>query len=95
MLKGEATRFDLLTKPVDELMVKLETDPALLETGERLTNLKQFLLDVPLELSQKAFKELSRLQFAGKKDILNDMAYCAQIAGRIESTIAPKKKARK
>lgn len=69
-------RFDLLNQPIDELFAKLENDPELLKTGSRLENIKQYLLDIPRELSMKAFVAFSKFQnFHGKNEILNDVTY--------------------
>lgn len=69
-------RFDLLNQPIDELIAKLENDPELLNKDSRLNNLKQYLLDIPRELSMKAFVTFGKLpQFYGKHQILNDAEY--------------------
>jgi hypothetical protein len=73
--KGEV-RFDLLNQPIDELLTKLEILPQLLSSANALDNIKAFLLDIPRELSMKAFTRMSALPtFFGKKEILNDKAY--------------------
>lgn len=69
-------RFDVLNQPLDELVLKLENSPDLLTTTGYLDNIKAYLLDIPRELSTKAFVRLSGLPpFHGKNAILNDAEY--------------------
>lgn len=76
MSNKKEVRLDLLNQPIDELMVKLEQNPDLLSANNFLPNLQQFLLDIPLELSMKAFVALSKLPpFHGKNNLLNDPDY--------------------
>jgi len=73
---AEAVRFDLLNQPIDELMVKLESNPNLLTADGYLDNLKNYLIDVPRELSMKAFVAFGKLKnFYGKNEMLNDIEY--------------------
>lgn len=70
------SRFDLLNQPIDELIVKLESVPDLLSAEGFLDNLKDFLLDIPRELSTKAFTRMSKLApFYGQDGLLNDYEY--------------------
>lgn len=72
----ENVRFDLLNQPIDELMVKLEANPQLLTSNGFLDNLKSYLIDIPKELSTKAFLKFSTLHnFYGKNELLNDPKY--------------------
>jgi hypothetical protein len=80
---GAATRFDYLNRPINELLTKLADDSNLISNDKKLENLKNFLLDIPLELSQCVFKDISKLTFARKNDLLNDMTFCRQIAGKV------------
>ena len=78
MLKenGESVRFDLLNQPIDELIVKIEANPNMLTADKYLDNLKEYLLDIPRELSMKAFVAFGKLKmFHGKNEILNDPEY--------------------
>lgn len=91
----KAMRFDLLNGPLDELLVKLEVSPGLLDKGDRLENLKRYLLDVPYELSMKVFSKMSKMQmFSGKNALLNDPVYVALFAA-VRPELAPLPKARK
>lgn len=72
----ENVRLDLLNQPIDELISKLEDNRLLLSADGFLDNLKQFLLDIPRELSMKAFMRFGTLgNFFGKNDLLNDPKY--------------------
>ena len=78
---GESVRFDLLNQPIDELVVKLETTPDLLSAGKSLQNLKEYLLDIPRELSMKAFVAFGKMKsFHGKNEMLNDIEYVSKFA---------------
>lgn len=69
-------RFDLLNQPIDELFAKLDQNPELLATEHFLGNLKNFLLDIPRELSMKAFVKMTSIkQFYGRHDLINDPEY--------------------
>lgn len=72
-------RMDVLNQPIDELFTKLESNPHLLSADMSIDNLKQFLLDIPIELAMKAFVGLGKIgNFHGKNDLLNDPDYAAQ-----------------
>ena len=69
-------RFDVLNQPLDELLTKLEATPDLLSATGYLENLKEFLLDIPKELSTKVFIKMAKInKFFGKNDIINDINY--------------------
>lgn len=81
MLKesAENIRFDLLNQPIDELLVKLDANTDLLTSDGYLDNLKSYLLDVPRELSMKAFVAFGKMKkFYGKQELLNDPDYVNQ-----------------
>lgn len=79
--KGNKKRFDLLNGPIDELILKLEQSPQLLSADMALENLQQFLLDIPRELSMKAFVKFGTLNsFFGKYEILNEPVYVGKFA---------------
>lgn len=71
----EEVRFDLLNQPIDELLSKLESNPSFLTADKYLDNLKDFLIDVPRELSMKAFVAFGKMNFYGKNEMLNDVEY--------------------
>lgn len=73
-------RFDLLTQPIDELFTKLEANKELLKEKDVLNNVREYLIDIPRELSMKAFVGLGKLQFTGKDAILNDPDYVKKFA---------------
>lgn len=69
-------RFDLLNQPIDELITKLEANPNMLSAAGYLDNIKLYLLDIPKELSTKAFSRMAKIgAFHGKNDLLNDYTY--------------------
>lgn len=77
--KGES-RFDLLNSSTDELILMLKKDGKLLTKNEAyIPNLKQFFLDMPLEMSQKVFKDMESIAFIGRDAFINDKAYVEQI----------------
>lgn len=76
-VKGES-RFDVLNGAVDELLIKLDNNPHLLDES-KLLNLQDFLIDIPLELSQKAFKAMQNKNFAMKDRILNDRNFIDRV----------------
>lgn len=78
MLKenSENVRFDLLNQPIDELLTKLDANPNLLTAANYLDNLKLYLLDIPRELSMKAFVAFGKKKnFFGRNEMLNDPEY--------------------
>jgi hypothetical protein len=77
----EEVRLDFLNQPLKELETKVAADPNFLQ-AEHLDNLKQFLLDIPMELALKTFKTLGDLTFKTKKELLSDADFCAKIAKR-------------
>lgn len=69
-------RFDILNQPMDELFVKLELTPHLLSQADYIDNLKNYLLDIPRELSMKAFTKMARMgSFHGRNELINDPNY--------------------
>lgn len=79
--KEKDTRFDLLSAPIDELTHKLGEKADLLDT-ESVTNLKEYFLDIPLELLSKVTKKLGTLKFDLKDELLNDPAFVAKLTSR-------------
>lgn len=78
---GQESRFDILNQPVEELFAKLENDKNLLKEGDRLQNLKQFLIDIPKELAVKVFSKITEhSNFYGKKQIVNDPIFAKNFA---------------
>jgi hypothetical protein len=74
-------RFDVLNQPIDELFVKLDMTPELLSQTKTLDNLKAYLLDIPKELSMKAFSKMVTMKaFTGRQDLINDPAYVAKFS---------------
>lgn len=72
-------RMDVLNQPIDELFAKLDSNPHLLSADMSIDNLKQFLLDIPIELAMKAFVGMGKLgSFHGKNDLLNDPEYASK-----------------
>lgn len=72
----ENVRFDLLNQPIDELLTKIQQNPNLLTADDYLDNLKEYLLDIPRELSMKAFVAFGKIKnFYGKDKLLNEPEY--------------------
>jgi MoxR-like ATPase len=70
--KQDTTRFDVLNTAVEEIFTilpKMELD----EQG--MTNFKEFLLDVPLEMSLKISKKLHECAWKQKNKILNEPVF--------------------
>lgn len=65
------TRFDLLSQPLAELETALRQNPKFLKKAQ-VVQLKQFMLDIPLELLAQTAKALGKLQFDMKNELLND-----------------------
>jgi len=82
--KGGTARFDYLNRPVAELIANLKDNKELLSGETSMNNLKAFLLDIPLELSQRVFKDVSKIDFTGKASLLNDLTFCKQIASKAD-----------
>jgi hypothetical protein len=72
-------RLDYLNQPADELIAKIKLGSFDLDTV-KLANLKQFILDIPMELAAKLLKGLGQLNFTGKTELLNDVEFCKLIA---------------
>jgi hypothetical protein len=74
--ESETVRFDLLNQPIEELLTRLESNKQFLSAANFLSNLKEFLVDIPKELSMKTFVRLGKIgKFYGKDDLLNDPKY--------------------
>lgn len=65
----EGTRFDLLNSAVEEIFSSL---PGTELSDKQMGNFKQFLLDVPMEMSLKICKKLHEIIWKQKNQILND-----------------------
>jgi len=70
-LETDTVRFDLMAAPIDELVAKLTSNPAFLETEGYVANLAQYLQIVPLELLGQTVKKLGTVAFSHKMDLLN------------------------
>jgi hypothetical protein len=79
--KVKDTRFDLLTSPIDELIHTLGEKPNTLNE-KSVENLKQFFLDIPLELLSKACKKFGTMTFSHKDDLLNDPEFVSKLTNR-------------
>lgn len=79
--KAKDTRFDLLSAPIDELTHKLGENPKLLTEGA-VKNLKDYFLDIPLELLSKVTKKLGAMSFDNKDVLLNDPVFVAKLTNR-------------
>ncbi len=67
-----STRFDLLNSAVEEILLMLP-DKTLSE--KQMTNLKNFLLTIPLEMGLKVFKKLHEVKWEQKNEILNNTKF--------------------
>lgn len=78
--KGEA-RFDLLNSSTEELMLLIKKDVEFLKRKDcYIPNLKQFFLDMPLELAQKVFKGMEQHgHFYGRDNFINDREYVDKV----------------
>ena len=61
-------RFDRLNSIVEEMLMIVEERPC---TTQEMTNFKQFMLDVPLEMGLKIINRLSKSAWKQKDDIMN------------------------
>lgn len=68
----DKVRFDVLSAPLEELLVKLKEDKQLLVSPRCIENLHAFFLDLPLELLAQTVKRLGKLDFKNKDALLND-----------------------
>lgn len=78
--KNQETRFDILSGPLDELIVKLENEPGFLDT-KKIGNLQAYILDIPLELSSQVIKKLGSMRFDLKNEFLNDEEFAQKLCG--------------
>jgi hypothetical protein len=70
------SRFDLLNQPIEELFSKIENNSGFLSAANFIDNLKEFLLDLPRELSTKVFFRFGQMDnFYGKNQLLNNAEY--------------------
>ncbi len=74
----EGTRFDLLSTPLDELVAQLRVTPDLL-TSDSVVNLREFFLDLPLEMLAGVCGQLGGVQFNFKNAILNDPEFIEKL----------------
>lgn len=73
---GTEKRFDLYSRPLEDLINKIENKAAFLKTDNYLVNLKEYLLAIPKEVAMKTFVRLGTLgKFHGKDELLNDKEY--------------------
>jgi MoxR-like ATPase len=82
LTKGNETRFDALSTPLDELAVRLSEEGGTNTLDqEGVQNLKAYFLDIPLELVCQVCKKLGKLEFRGKNEILNDAEFNKRLFG--------------
>lgn len=67
----DENRFDLVNPAVEELDT-IWNQPKYVMPKEELENLKRFMLDIPLELSQKVANKIQKSRWLQKNEILND-----------------------
>lgn len=79
--RKDSTSFDVLAAPIEELTLTLEQKPDFL-TEQKVVQLKEFLLDIPLELLFKTCTKLSTLTFGFKDSVLNDPVFVKRISNR-------------
>lgn len=79
LLEAPEVRLDLINGPFVELVERLKTKPAYL-TAARVKALKEILLQAPLEVGHKLFKDLQDLKFTNKNAILNDVDFVTSVA---------------
>ena len=73
------TRFDLINSAFDEIIILTEKETF---SDLQLSNLKKFLLDVPLEFVLKASNTIQDLQWKQKNSIINDPEFVASITNK-------------
>jgi hypothetical protein len=81
----QEVRMDFLNAPLEELLQRLESKRDFLKE-EHLDNLKQFLMDIPLELTMKATKRMSEIGFDMKNKIVNDSEFCMRMNERMKKS---------
>jgi hypothetical protein len=81
----QEVRLDYLNSPLEELLVRIENKPDFLKE-EWIPNIKQFLLDIPMELAVKAFKRMGEAKFNHKKLIVDDVDFCKKVSKKIAKT---------
>ena len=80
---GKETRMEMLNEPLSEFVERVKRNSSLL-TVERLDNLKKYLLVIPLELTYKFTKSVTKLEFDLKNELLNDKKFVEQLKkGRV------------
>lgn len=78
--KDAETRFDILSKPLDELVVKLENVTNFLD-AHKVAQIHLYMLDVPLELASQIIKKLGSMRFDMKNELLNDATFVKKLCG--------------
>lgn len=78
--KKEA-RYDMLSAPLEELTTKLgNSENRDLIKPNQVENLKQFLLDIPRELTLSTIKKLADIPaFSGRNEIMNDKDFSKRL----------------
>jgi len=72
--KEKDTRFDALSSPLEELIVRLGDSKFVLDKSG-VEGLKRFMLDIPIELVSQTVKKLSKMNFVNKDALLNDSQF--------------------
>ena len=84
------SRLDMITKTVNEVVEVLSQKPETFKETEKMSNLKQFILDIPKESMLAFVNDVTKLTCVEKQLFLNDRAFAVALKDRIKDE-APKK----
>ena len=68
----KSSRFDVLNTAVEEILARMSLDRF---APQEIDNFKQFMLDIPLEMSLKIIKKTHDLDWAQKNEVLNNKEF--------------------
>lgn len=89
---GEERRYDTLNIPIDQLFEKLDADADFLAKPGYINSLKEFILDLPLELIMKVTDRMGKTRFNHRSDFINNEVFTDQLVKLMTPTIAVPKK---
>lgn len=72
---AKSVRFDVLDTAVEEILLTVENKATNVLGVDQIGNLRQFLLDMPLELGLKVFNKLNKSNWKQKKEIVNNVEF--------------------
>lgn len=86
---GKDSRLDILGSAVDEIMLSIDNKEL---TNDQVSNIKEFMMDCPLELGLSVINKLTKSECLSKTKVLNDRAFVDTFMAKKVDTKKPEVK---